>query len=99
MSRIAKRITNEKRKHIEEVASFLDEKGTLGGNEIKRVMEKVDREESEPKLKKADVFISDTNGGQRKIENVDVKGGKVTVPIDLVPGKWTPMPGKPKIAG
>lgn len=99
LSGIARSITDKKRSHIEEVARKLDEKGTLSGDEIKRVMRKVDKEKSEPKFKKADVFITDANGGQKEINNVDVRGGKVAVPIDLVPGKWTPMPGKPAVAG
>jgi hypothetical protein len=90
---------NKKIEHVDAIGHALDQKKTLTGSEIRSIMNKVDEEKNKPPVKKADVFISDTNGGQRKIENVDIKGGKVNVPIDLEPGKWTSMPGKPTIAG
>ncbi|MFH1295007.1 MAG: hypothetical protein ABIH84_00255, partial [bacterium] len=69
LSGIARSITDKKRPHIKEVARTLDEKGTLSGSDVKRIMNRVDRRISEPEAQKADVFISDPDGTERKLSN------------------------------
>lgn len=86
---------SKKKHHVYAIAYALDQKKTLTGPEIRDIIRLVDEEKKKPLLKKADIYISDTNGGQRKIENVPLNG--VTV---MVPGEWAllPVPAKPDLS-
>lgn len=88
-ARAAKEFINKNSEEIKAVAHALDKNKTLGGNEVRKIISQVSEEKNKPREKKADVFITDANGGQKKIEDVSVVAGTV-----MVMGKWVDFSSK-----
>ncbi len=95
MARAAKDFISKNGEEVDAVANALDKNKTLDGNKVRKIMKEVYEEKNKPPMKKADVFISDTNGGQKEINNIDISAGTV-----MIPGEWVllPVPDKPNLS-
>lgn len=89
----AKDLINKNDDKIRAVGNALDENKTMTHYDIKKVMDQVDEDKNKPP--NADILVTDIYGGQREIKDVSVSPeGFVSVPVDLVAGKWTTIPGR-----
>lgn len=87
----ARGIVNNNTEEIEEIASVLEEKKTITGNEVKKAIHNVRNRKEEVQL--ATVFIKSPDGSET-IHNLDVRNGIVTLPPRerVVPSKYYELP-------